>query len=152
MLELALGYSTDRNGDIIVEDTRSGMALLSRLMGTQLVDETRQRQAMFRNNGDVAATYARTAKVGRAFSAAVRALDSVEQADEAFIEPFMHRYLAAGGRQETFNRWVETWLDKAQNPEIERHLRKFVKDGTVKAASMTGLVERLGTSGVTIPE
>lgn len=149
MLELAMGYKADRNGDMIVEDTRAGVALVSRLMGARMVDETRQRTAIYRNNLDLRARSERMSQVGRSLSATIRAAElSGEDLEDGFLEPYLQRYLAVGGRQDQFGRWLSTWVDKANTREVELQVAKLVKNGKVKHSGYTGLVERLGVHGV----
>lgn len=152
LMEIAMGYSTDRAGDLVAEDTRSGMALLARMMGTRTTDEVNTRQALYKNRQDEQHRRARLTQVGRAFTAAVRSASENGDRDfevtQEFLKPYLQQMLAAGGRQDTARQFFRRALEKANTPEVEFAMRGFVKDGNVKGGNIfTSSVERLGLTG-----
>jgi len=118
MADLLLGERMDRNGNLLVENTRSGVALLSRLLGTRTHDELRMQEAAWQNSQ---AQAHRIEDLGRLRHHMLRRVRSGEMTrDEAAA--YLARYLTRGGSEESWDRWLNYTTEMALNTRDQRLL------------------------------
>lgn len=128
LADLVVGERIDRKGNLIVEDTRSGVALLSRLMGTRTTNELQLSSAVWANSQ---AQSQRVADMGRVRQRMLRSLREGElSTDEAAF--WLNKYLMAGGRQDQWVRWLKNAQEMATSPRDQRLLKDIIhKSGEI---------------------
>ena len=109
LVDLFLGERMDRNGNLLVEDTRSGTALVSRLLGTRTHNEIMVQQAAWSNSNANGQRVRDMQRVRNRILRHVRAGSIAEDAGSQWLA----EYLGAGGNPDTFDRWMKYTTDKS---------------------------------------
>ena len=149
LADLALGERVDRNGNLVMEDTRSGMGLVSRILGMRTTNEDLLSRAIWSNS--VAASQ-RTSDMNYIRSSMARELRAAGgKLDPDSEVAWYAKYLSAGGRSDQWKRWMQTSLEKALYERGDRRLDALVnKEGQVFPHKIAG-VARLLAAGAEMP-
>ena len=149
LADLALGERVDRNGNLVMEDTRSGMGLVSRILGMRTTNEDLLSRAIWSNS--VAASQ-RTSDMNYIRSSMARELRAAGgKLDPDSEAAWYAKYLSAGGRSDQWKRWMQTSLEKALYERGDRRLDALVnKDGQVFPHNIAS-VARLLAAGAEMP-
>ena len=134
--DLFIGERVDRRGNLVVEDTRSGVALVSRLLGTKTTNEVQLSQAIWDNSQAQAQRVSDMARVRQQLLRSMRdgGLNEEESAH------YLNRYLLAGGRQDQWARWLKNASKTALSTRDQRALDTLVaKSGEVYPHSMASM-------------
>lgn len=146
LADLLLGEHTDRKGNVSQEDTRTGVALLSRMLGMRTSDETKRSAAIWENSQ---AQSQRIADMTRVRNSMLRRMDDGQELSDQDLQAFMSRYLAAGGTDNGWKSWLKTTMDKANYTRGDRVLDTIVsKNGTMNGRDLAA-AQRLFYAGVT---
>lgn len=144
MADLLIGERVDRNGNLILEDTRSGTALLARALGTKGVDEMQTAQAIYQNGRAMAQ---RQQDMNRLRSQMLRTIREGDMSEDEMAS-YMTSYLAQGGRADQWDRWVNYTAEKAGMTREDRMLERIVgKAGEIWPHQLTA-AKRLQAAGV----
>lgn len=144
MADLFIGERVDRNGNLILEDTRSGSALLSRMLGTKTVDELRLGEAIFTNSQAMAQ---RRQDHDRLRSQMLRTIREGGMTEDE-LASYAATYLAKGGRSDQWDKFVDYTTEKAGLTREERVLETIVgKAGEIYKHQFTS-ARRLENAGV----
>lgn len=128
LMDIVIGERVDRKGNLVVDDTRSGVALLSRLIGTRTTNELQLSNAIWENSQ---AQSQRIADMNSVRSAMLRRMREGELTeDEAAF--WLNKYLLAGGRMDQWKTWMKNTLDKATETRDQRKLAEVIsKSGEI---------------------
>lgn len=122
LTDIALGDRTDRRGNLVADDTRSGLQLISRLLGTRTRDEMMTSSAIWENGQ---AQRQRIDDMSRVRAQMLRQVrdGSVTEDQMAY---FLADYMTAGGDQDQWSRWLKFTTEKATQTRDERALDRIV--------------------------
>ena len=122
LTDLAIGERIDRRGNLILDDTRSGIALVSRLLGVRTMNEMQVSAALWENSQ---AQAQRVTDMARVRSQMLRGFrEGTLDEDSAVI--WLDRYITAGGREDQWPRWLNYTAEMATNSRAERALAKVI--------------------------
>lgn len=147
LVDLVLGEKIDRNGNLIVEDTRSGVSLVARALGTRTSDELATSAALWENSQ---ASAHRVAKMNDVRNQMLRHIRDGELTEQELVH-YMTDYLLAGGREDQWARWLKFTEDKAGNTKAERALDRIVGKSKEVWPFAQAAVARLQNAGVVKP-
>ena len=143
VLDLMMGERIDRNGNLVNENTRNAVGIVSRLIGTRTTNELQTSAALWDNQQ---AQAQRIAKMGEVRSEMLRHLRNGDMREEE-LQHYLAKYMLAGGREDQWPRWLNFTAEKARNTKEERALDKLVsKTGEVMPHDLAA-VNRLYNSG-----
>lgn len=143
--DLVLGEKVDRNGNLLVEDTRSGVALISRLMGTKTSNEEMLGRAIWQNS---MAGQQMNDSMARLRSSMLRELREYDgRLPDDVKAAYYAQYLNKGGRADTWTQWLKGTVKKATETRGEIRLDELVHEGQVWPKNLAA-VGRLLAAGV----
>lgn len=145
LADLYLGERVDRRGNLVQEDTRTGVALVARLLGTRTTNEMMLSQAVWENSQAQSQRIADLTNVRKMFLGAMR--DG--SMDDKAMKLLFDRYLAAGGTEKGWNRWLQNAMEQATETRATRRLDELVKDGGAIYGTDIPKAMRLMTAGAT---
>lgn len=148
LAELALGESVDRRGNLVQEDTRSGLSLVARVIGTRTRDEIMTSEAMWANS---TAQRQRVADMGRVRDQMLRQIRNGDVSEQE-MSYFLADYITAGGDTDQWARWLDFTTKKATMTKDERALESVVKKTGEILPHNFAAVSRLANAGVRPPE
>lgn len=121
--ELAAGYSIDQRGNVIEDDVRNAMSIVSRVIGLRPIAEAKSREALFRLKVSDASRYAKRTRMREDLKAAMRGgnLDGAAVRD-AFIT-----YIQTTGNPEDFPAFISQLMLNARTPRIAQQLEENLK-------------------------
>jgi len=122
MADLAIGERIDRRGNLILDDTRSGMGLLSRLIGVRTMNEMQVSAALWENSQ---AQSQRVADMARVRSRMLRGFRDGSLDEETALR-FLDSYISAGGREDQWPRWLNYTAEMGTKTRAERALDRVV--------------------------
>ena len=143
--DLVLGERVDRNGNLLVEDTRSGVALVSRLMGTKTSNEEMLGRAIWQNS--LAGQQMNDSMSGLRSSMLRELREYGGQLPEDVKAAYHAQYLNRGGRSDTWTQWLKGTVKKATETRGEIRLDELVHEGQVWPKNLAA-VGRLLAAGV----
>ena len=144
LTDLYLGERIDRRGNLVEEDTRTGVSLVARLLGTKTRDEILTSEAIW-NNGQ--AQRQRVEDMGRVRNQMLRHIRNDDMSEEQ-LSHFLARYIEAGGNEDQWARWLNFTTDKATQTRDERALDRIVgRTGEILGHNFPS-VQRLVAAGV----
>jgi hypothetical protein len=114
LADLMLGERRDRAGNLVAEDTRSGVALLSRALGSRTRNERMLQEGLAQN---AQMTAQRNAKLDKVRRQVMNSDWSDEEASKYLVD-----YLQAGGIEDSWPRWLKSVRDKSENTRGQRRL------------------------------
>lgn len=145
LADLMLGEHVDRNGNISQEDTRWGVAGISRLLGMRTSDETKRSAAIWENS------QAQSQRIGDMTAVRdmmLRRIDENGQLSDSDLQVFYRRYLTVGGTERGWKNWLKTTMEKTQYSRGDRRLDDLVtKDGFIYDHNLAA-AQRLFYAGV----
>ena len=122
LTELVLGERVDRRGNLIVDDTRSGVELVARLLTTRTSNELQTADAIWKNSQAARQRQQDMVRVRQRMLRHLRNGDMSEGEMHAWFE----RYLRDGGREDQWDRWLKFTMDVAGDTRADRALASFV--------------------------
>ena len=125
LADLILGYRIDRRGNMVNDDTRSGVSLVARLMGARTTDETKLSAAIYENSQAQSQRIADLTNVRKMFLNQMRG----KELDDKTAQLLYDRYLAAGGTERGWNAWLKNAMEQANETRGTRRLDELVKNG-----------------------
>lgn len=144
MADLLLGERVDRNGNLVVEETRKGTSLLARALGTKTHDELMVSNAIWSNSQ---AQRQRYADMDRVRGQILRSIRNGEQTEEQAAY-WLADYIAAGGNADQWERWLAYTSDKATMSRGDRAFDKIVTKAGEILPHNYAAVKRLQAAGV----
>lgn len=143
MLDLAIGEKVDRNGNLVNDDTRNFVGIVSRLLGTRTTNEMQMSGALWQNSQAQAQRVADMNKVRNEILGHLRARDLTNEE----LKYYLARYLLAGGREDQWAKWLNYSADKARKTKDERALQKLILNtGEILPMNAAG-VGRIANAG-----
>lgn len=123
-MELMQGYATNANGDIVEDETRTTMSVVSRLLGMRPLNEAQKAKTLWEDRQADLAQRERVARLSKAVIANIRD-DGKVDADELAV--IFERYVAAGGSEKGFKRWFKNQAVKATQEKFTREMIRELK-------------------------
>ena len=123
-MEIVQGYATNAAGDIVEEETRDTMSVVSRLVGLRPLQEAQKAKALWENREADLSQRERIATLKRAVVANIRD-DGTVDAEE--LGKIFERYIAYGGSQSGFKAWFKNAAVKATQEKFSRDMIKELK-------------------------
>ena len=124
LMEVAQGYATNSNGDVIESDTRDLIGVVSRVIGLRPMMEAQKAKALWEDRQTDLAQRERTNHLKQALISNIRQngpLNSEQALDT------MERYVATGGDPQGFRRFYRDALIKATTEKFTREAMKEIK-------------------------
>lgn len=122
-LELAQGYSTNTNHDIVKKDTREFASVVARMVGLKTLREAEEAKALWNNRQTELQVRDKNIRLRKALTARVR--DNKLTGREA--NEFMRQYIDNGGSPSYAKRWLRDAARKAHVNKFDDELRKAMK-------------------------
>jgi hypothetical protein len=144
LADLALGEKVDRRGNLIVEDTRSGAAFVSRALGTRLTNELLLSSAYQENAAAQSQRVAKFADIRRSMLRSIRDGSMTEDASA----DFMADYLLQGGQESEWKGFVNYATEMATDTRGSRALGLLVNKADEVFGYRQAKVARLLDAGV----
>ena len=144
LADIMIGERIDKNGNLLVENTRRGTALAARMLGTKEVDELATGQAIYSNAQAMAQ---RRGDMERLRSQMLRGMRDKTMTEDQ-LSAFMTKYIASGGRADQWPRWLNYTAEKAGLTRGDRMLEQLIgKSGEIYPHQLTA-AHRLESAGV----
>lgn len=126
-LELALGYSVNRNNDLVNPDTRTPTSFVARLLGSKTAREARVANAQYQNASERMSKQATMDALNYELVTALRSIDNKDmKAVEALKQEYLARYIAQGKNPDYFKSWFGEKVKKAYVPKYEQEISELV--------------------------
>lgn len=109
IIELGLGYSTDKAGQVINEDTRDALSVAARLAGLKPLYEARAADAYIRDKAAQAQDRERRRRLNDAVGSKIRTNDFKEND----LADAWRGFYNSGGRPEYFGKWMNEQMMQA---------------------------------------
>lgn len=122
-------YSTNKKGNIVGSNDFYSLATLGRLLGGKPLDEAMAQDAYYRLTAYSTAQSAKVAKLGEVVKSTMIAGNSPTPEQ---MQDFMEQYVAIGGKQSSFNKFMLRQLKNASKSQAEQ-----VRDALTKPYSQT---------------
>lgn len=122
LTDLAIGERIDRRGNLVVDDTRTGVALISRLLGVRTMNEMQISAALWENSQ---AQAQRITDMGRVRSQMLRGFRDGTLDEDTAVQ-WLDRYMTAGGREDQWPRWLNYTAEMATDSRAERALARVI--------------------------
>lgn len=123
IMEIAQGYSTNLNGDLMEEDTRKLTSIIARSAGLRPMQEAKEAKALWLSRQGELARRARKISLRHAAVAAFRS----GKVDDVKLGEILERYIAEGGSPRGARQWLKEVVMKAQFNRFDRELVKALK-------------------------
>jgi hypothetical protein len=148
LADLLQGEKLDRRGNLVMEDTRSGMGFVSRVLGVKTTNEMQLSAAYQENAVAASQRVADFARIRRNMLEALR--DGTM--DEAALGDYMFDYLAKGGQESQWKAFVSYAAEMAEDTKAERALNKLIAKSGEVYGYREASVNRLLDAGAPVPE
>lgn len=122
--KFALGYDADRNGNLVVEDTRTGLEVASRILGSGTLSRKKERDITRKEMQKKAYDSQVMESLGKDLKAAFRANDSGKSLDNALT-----KLIDLGVSAEGIRSFLRNALIKGEIEQNDRQLIKALKNG-----------------------
>lgn len=145
-IDLALGYTTNRNGELVVGDTRSSLNLLANLASMRTLDETETAKQLYRNSQREMRQASALDAVRKNIRATARELNynGITGADSR-MESIIIDYLNAGGKPDNaldyLRNQIKTGLLTKSDAEIKSLIGKKDSASLKRALSLLSLTK-----------
>lgn len=125
MFELAQGYSTNSNNDLVNTDTRDLASVVSRLAGLKPLREAEEAKALWMNRETDLAQRAKNIRLRKALQAKLR--DDGGLTGKEYNE-FIQKYIDNGGSVSGAKRWMKTNAKKALRSKFDLELEHKLRN------------------------
>jgi hypothetical protein len=122
-LEIAMGYSTNANHDVINDNTRDTMSIIARLAGLKTTSEAEQAKQM---SIERTAKLARQAKMNRLSDAVVGAIRN-NNLDGERLAGVIEQYISVHGSDSGIKQWFKRAHLKATVSKFDRQMLEAIK-------------------------
>lgn len=121
--EIAQGYSTNKNGDIVNDEVRSLMSGAVHAAGLKTVRGAEKAEIMWRDSQTKVAHRTAQRRLSRSVEAAIRS----DGLDGDVIAEVVEKYIAYGGTARGAKRWLKNRVLKAEISKFDRDLVKQLR-------------------------
>lgn len=128
--KLALGYSVDRAGQLVVEDTRSGLELGATLMSMKTLDEAVESDILYRTKDRQFKQQALMTALRKGLRTEFRSLLDGGEIDGEVVLQLVGEYLSNGGKSENAKSYIESQLKVAITSRGSQAIERLAKEGT----------------------
>lgn len=111
------GYSTTSNGNLLNTYDRMSLNAGMRIAGGKPLDEAITNDAAYRFQVYDSAEREKRKGLASALKSNAMLGDSIDAPD---IDKLMHNYVAGGGKQKNFNKWMMSTIKEANTPRVEK--------------------------------
>jgi hypothetical protein len=137
IIEIALGESVDVRGQVINDDTRSGMSVAARILGLRPFSEQKTSELYFRMRGEELKQTALMQDLRQSTRAAIRG----GEVDAESMAHALRQYLRFGGSPNRIGEWIR---DNYVAATVSRADRKFIE--ALRGGQLTDVM-RLADTG-----
>lgn len=123
--EIASGYAMDKRGNVINDDTRSGLSIAARVLGLRPIIESKQQETWYRMRQTEFSQRAKRENMRDSLQSAIRG-GEVDQ--EKLIDAFTG-YLEQGGKPHNFPQFIRDAALMAHTPKAAAKMEQVLKSG-----------------------
>lgn len=125
-IELAQGYATDRRGDLLTEDTRTGISIAARAAGLKPLREAQRQQTLYRSRQIDLYNRELRNRLGKAIRQTIRDGGDEKQVMQAFNK-HVQNYIKSGGSLKYLRPYLAEQFLRATQPKADREFLKALK-------------------------
>lgn len=121
-IDLALGHSVDRQGQVVSTEVRDGMNAIYRMIGLKPLKEQKLTEAYWANKTQNQIRLAQRGRLTRATRAMIRS------GNFSNLPSVMEKYLQTGGSPAHFRRYLRETITSATTSKAERQIMEVFRD------------------------